>query len=125
MNDVRISVSVEKKHVEDGVRASLTESPTSLAVCEKLGAEQVYSRPRQIVHQDHNPSRKEYYTVKDVSYNPYFGVLYSGGDPSSVRKFVCATHDKNRVGEFMQMIDYGRDVDHLLPFQFELVEVSA
>ena len=125
MNDVRISVSVEKKHVEDGVRANLSRSPTSLAVCQKLGAEQVYSKPRQVVHQDRNQKRKEYFTVKAVSYNPYFGALYSDRNPVSVRKFVCATHDKNRVGEFMQMIDHGQDVGHLLPFRFELVEVLA
>ena len=107
----------------------LSRSPTSLMLfCQKMDAAQVYSKPRQVVHQDRNQKRKEYFTVEAVSYNPYFGsTLFRPQVTVSARKFVCATHDKNREKEHLRADHTPRPniVGHLLPFRFELVEVLA
>ena len=94
--------------LEIGEPVHLSQSPTALAVCEALGSETVYARAR--LSQSKN----------DTVYNPYFGAVYTD---CSVRKFVCKFQDKKRVGQFMQMIDHKKKVDHLLPLEFDLIEV--
>ena len=64
MNDVRISVSVEKRHVEDGGTYRFKQVSYFSCCLREIGRRASLFEARQVVHQDRDKNRKEYFTVK-------------------------------------------------------------